>query len=751
MPMQWFQRDRFKIFNVVCLALLLTCGFSSLAFAAQGDEEFNRGREAEARQDFDEAFAQYEKALQVDPSNPQFDIAYRRARFIAGQLHMERGFDLRLQGSLQEALAEFETAAKIDTTNPAAQQEMDRTRELIEAQSNPPAIDEGMPSVEDAQGPPLLIPLSREPINLRVTNDSKIVYTTIGRLAGINVLFDPDFTAQRVTVELENVTLEEALDQLSLLSKSFWKTLTRNTILVIPDTAVKRREQEQQVLKTFYLSNTITPQELTEVVTAIRTLLETRRIQQINSMNAILVRDTPDKVALAEKIIRDIDKAKPEVVVDVAVMEIRRDEAQRLGFFPTSSGGAGISTSINPTPRGSTTGTGTSQTTSPNLPLNRLGSLSAADFSIILPGAQLNALMSDANSKVLQRPEIRASDGQKATLRIGDRIPIATGSYQPGVGGAVVSSLVQTQFQYTDVGVNLDITPKVHAEREITLKVRVEISAVTNEKNIGGITQPVIGQRVIEHDIRLKEGEINILGGIFQRQTVESVSGIPGLSSIPLLRYLFSNVSDTIAENEILIVLRPYVVRRMEISDLNRMALDTGTEGSVRLRLTQPPLAVGENVPVETPASPVDTPAQVPGPGAKLLLNNPVANPKPGETVELPLMVENANDVSTVSLEVQYDPAILQLLRVSSGGFLGQGNQPVTIVERAEENSGKLQVTLSRPPKSEPVSGQGTLAVLIFQAAQSGVSPLQITSSLVGSSSSSKIPVPGTQATVTVQ
>jgi len=364
MRMQWIQRDRFRLFNTICLALVLSCGFLSQAYAAQGNEEFNRGREAEARHDFDEAVAQYEKALQADSNNPQFNVAYRRALFQAGQLHMERGFDLRLQGSLQEALAEFEAAARIDTTNTAAQQEMTRTRELIETQNNPPAEDKNMPHFEDAQGPPLLIPLSREPVNLRVTNDSKIVYMTIGRLAGVNVLFDPDFTAQRVTVELENVTLEEALDQLSLLSKSFWKTLTRNTILVIPDTAVKRREHEQQVLKTFYLSNTITPQELTEVVTAIRTLLETRRIQQINSMNAILVRDTPDKVALAEKIIRDIDKAKAEVVVDVAVMEIRRDEARRLGLFPTSSSGAGISTSINPTPRGGENA---------NLPLNRLG------------------------------------------------------------------------------------------------------------------------------------------------------------------------------------------------------------------------------------------------------------------------------------------------------------------------------------------------------------------------------------------
>ncbi|MBI1956788.1 MAG: type II and III secretion system protein, partial [Acidobacteria bacterium] len=654
---------------LLCFSLLLAVGVAaSTAYAAKGEEEYKAGQQAESRQDYDEALSQYEKALQADPANVQFLIAVRRVRFQAAQLHVEQGHKLRAQGNLQEALTEYEMAAATDPSNPAARQEVGRTRALIEAQQQAaPPSEEAIPPVEEALGPPQLEPLSREPINLRVTNDSKVVFTTIGRLAGVNVLFDPDYTAQRVTVELNNVTLEEALDQVSVLTKTFWKALTRNTILVIPDTAVKRREQEQQVIKTFYLSNTISPQELTEVVTAIRTLLETRRIQQINSMSAIIIRDTPDKVALAEKIIRDVDKAKPEVVVDVAVMEVRRDKARQLGLLPTL------------------------QTTA-SLPATTVGDLSTNNISITLPSAQLNALASDASSKILQRPEIRASDGQKATLRIGDRIPIATGSFQPGIGGAVVSPLVQTQFQYTDVGVNLDITPKVHENSEITLKVRVEISAVTTDKDIGGIKQPVIGQRVIEHDLRLREGEINILGGIFQQQRIETVSGIPGLSQIPLLRYLFSNVSDTIAENEILIVLQPHVVRRLDITALNRMTLDVGTENVVRLRTAQ---TSSEEGPSGQPGP--SNPAQSPGPGTRLRLPTPASLPQAGETFELPLEVENAREMSSTALEIAYDSRVLRLVRVVSGGFLGQGNQPVAVVERTEETSGKTSVSFTRP------------------------------------------------------
>ncbi|MBI3896279.1 MAG: type II and III secretion system protein [Acidobacteria bacterium] len=707
--------------TLLCLGLLVAIGTAAPTAYARGEDEYKAGQQAESRQDYDEALAQYQRALQAEPTNVQYMVAVSRTRFQASQMHVERGHRLRAQENLQEALTEYEMAAAIDPSNPVARQEVVRTRALIEAQAAPPSAEEA-PQVEEAVGPPQLEPLSRQPIDLRMTNDSKVVFTTIGRLAGINVLFDPDYTAQRVTVELNNVTLEDALDQVSVLTKTFWKPLTRNTILVIPDTAVKRREQEQQVIKSFYLSNTITPQELTEVVTAIRTLLETRRIQQINSMNAIIIRDTPDKVALAEKIIRDVDKAKSEVVVDVAVMEVRRDKTRQLGLAPNIQASA-------------------------SLPATTVGDLSANNISVTLPSIQLNALLSDSHTRILQRPEIRASDGQKATLRIGDRIPIATGSFQPGVGGAVVSPLVQTQFQYTDVGVNLDITPKVHADSEITLKVRVEISAVTQQVDIGGIKQPIIGQRVIEHDIRLREGEINILGGIFQQQKVESVSGIPGLAQIPLLRYLFSNVSDTIAEDEVLIVLQPHVVRRLDITALNRMTLDVGTENVVRLRTAQPS---SEETPSGPPGGP-SNPAPLPGPGARLRLSTPASLPQAGETFELPLEVENAQGMLSAALEVAYDPRVLRLVRVASGDFLGQGNQPVAVVERIEESSGKTSVSFSRPPNSGGVSGGGTLAVITFQANQPGTTPLKISPANDGSPSSQRLSVESAQTTITVR
>ena len=731
----------------VLIVLVAIAAVASLTLWAQGGDAYRAGLRAEEQKDYDQAYEQFQQALQADPSNIQYMMAFKRIRFQAGAVHVERGNQLREQGNLAEALAEYERAALLDPSSPVAFQSITQTRALIEQQAAPGAVPDqaGVPAVDEALGPPELQPLSRDPINLRVTNESRIVYETLGRLAGVNVLFDMDFMSRRITVDLTNVTLEEALDQVAVMTRTFWKPLTRNTILVLPDTTVKRREQEQQVLKTFYLSNTITPQELTVAVTAIRSLLETRRIQQVNSMNAIIIRDTPDKVAIAEKIIRDVDKAKPEVIVDVTVLEVRRDKAQQIGLFPTSSGGPGIQTVVTPTLGGATTTPATGGTTGNQIGLSRIGSLSSGDFSVTLPGAQLNALLGDANTKILQRPEIRASDNQRATLRIGDRVPIATGALQPGLAGQTIG-FATTQFQYIDVGVNLDITPKVHTNDEITLAVRIELSAVTGEVTTGGISQPIISQKVIEHNIRLREGEINILGGIFQRQNDESVSGIPGLSQIPLLRYIFSNVSTRVVEDEVLIVLQPHAIRRPDITALNRRVLDIGTEGDVRLRSPRelPEGPAGET-PLEAPAAPA------PGPGATLRLPSQPATSKAGETFAVPLQIENAADAVAVSLEVAYDPRAVKLLRITKGGFLGSDGQPVAVVERTEEESGTTVVTLSRPPGSGSVSGSGELAVFIFQALQPGPTALGIVPGGVQTPARQVLPLQGTQAVLTIQ
>ena len=264
-----------------------------------------------------------------------------------------------------------------------------------------------------------------------------------------------------------------------------------------------------------------------------------------------MIRGTPDQVLLAEKMVSDFDQAPPEVVVDFALMEVSRDKVHTLGQSnpPTSASVqlqaniGGNSSNIN---GGSTSGSNSSSSSSSSVSspgsgvnLNSLSNLNATDFAATISSANATALFTDSSAKIIQNPQIRSLNGQKASLKIGQRVPTATGSYSSGISGFAVSGLVNTQFQYIDVGVNVDITPHIHPDGEVTLKIALDVSSVINQQPIGGIDEPVIGQRKVEHEIRLKDGEVSLLGGMLQRQDAESLTGIPGLSQIPILKYFF--------------------------------------------------------------------------------------------------------------------------------------------------------------------------------------------------------------------
>src|SRR2546421_6531775 len=416
-------------------SLLLCVGFGLLAAGCpKGKPDFAQGKKAEALQDYDAAFNFYQKAAKSDPYNASYKIKLNRARFEASELHVKRGVELRNQGNLPGAAGEFQRAQAIDPGSPIADQELRKTVGMIAEKNRAADAAADLPTDSNEQPlasmPPEIKPLSRAPINYKASSDAKVVFDTIGKLAGLTVVYDPDFPARRITVDLVNVTLEQALEIVQLESKAFVKPVTENIIFVIPDQPQKRRDYEEQVVRTFYISNTIQAQDLTEIVTGLRQLLDLKRIQQLNSQNAIIVRDTPDKLMLAEKMIHDIDKAKPEVVVQVEVLEARTDRLRDLGILP----GQTASIAINPNSSTTSSSSGTTTTSNSGITLNQLRHLNGSDLVFTLPSATANAILSDTNTRIIQNPEVRSVDGQTAKLRIGDRIPIATGSFQAGVG-----------------------------------------------------------------------------------------------------------------------------------------------------------------------------------------------------------------------------------------------------------------------------------------------------------------------------
>jgi general secretion pathway protein D len=738
---------------------------------------YDKGQDAEARQNYEQAFDYFKQAYSLKPKDLRYRTAFERNRFLAASSHVHRGQIMRDAGKLDEARVEFQKGLEIDPSSFIAQQELKRTEQMIREEQNPqpqasaPGATALRRRLESALGPVELAPLSNVPLTLKSTEKSNVIYETVGKLAGINVLFDPDYTPRQVHIELNNVTLEDALEIISFETKTFWRPVTPNTIFVAQDNPAKRKELEQNVIKTFYLSNLSQPTELQDVVNAMRTILEVSRIQQLPSQGAIVVRGTPDQVALAQKLVDDLDKAKPEVLIDVAIMQVSRDKAHTLGINPPTSVTVALQNNVNTTPTGSGTGTGTSTTSSSTtgINLNTIANLNATDFQVTIPAATATALLSDSNTKIIQNPQIRALDGQKATLKIGDRVPVATGSFQPGIGGVGINPLVNTQFQYLDVGVNIDITPRVHAGREISLKMVLDVSAVTSHVSIGGIDQPVIGQRKIEHEIRLKDGEVNLLGGMMEDTQTKALSGIPGLASIPILKYLFSQSTSDHSENEIVFVLVPHIIRGPEGPRGNVDMIDVGTANALELRRSSKPASTSTPAAQAMPAaaSPAAMP-QTPTPQGQapqnmipqnpaggsvgmFLFDPPTLSQAKGSTFTVNVMVSGGQNVYSVPLELNYDPNQLQVVNVSNGGFLSQDGQAVALVHRDDATAGKLQVTATRPPGAGGVSGQGAVVTLTFMAKGPGQSALTITRGGARDPSMQPIAMSGAQAAITIQ
>jgi len=704
-----------------------------LAGCAKGNPQYKAGAKSESLQDYDTALENYNKALRSDPNNTEYKLRAARARFEASQWHVDQGRRLREQSNLELALAEFRKALMIDPSSAVAAQEVQATIDLIAVKQNTTQNSAPTsPAAEEPKlmaGPPQLEPLSRAAINMKATNDAKAVFDAVGKLAGLTVIFDVDFTSRRISVELTNVTLEQALNIVALQSKAFWRPVTSNIIFVAPDQAQKRKDYEEEIVKTFYLRNTVLPQEITEIITSIRQLLDLRRVQQINAQNAIVIRDTPDRVMLAEKIINDIDKAKPEVVIQVAVMQARRDRLKNMGIQP------GTSAQLAFTPPTSSSST----TAATTLALNQLRHLTTGDYSVTLPGAQASFLMTDSSTHIIDNPEIRVIDGQTAKLRIGDRIPVATGSFQAGVGvgatgtgGGLVNPLVNTQFQYLDVGVNVDVTPRIHPDHEVSLKVNIVVSSQTGTSSIGGISQPIISQRSIEHDVRLKDGEVNILGGLLEETDSDVRNGWPGFAKIPFLRYFFSGDTIEHQENEILIVLIPHIVRipTMTAENLRSIASGTDTNAEVHLEneVMAPPVPKAQTIPLPPqPPAAAAPPAQAAAPQNPSLRFDPgTAALQPGETTTIGVVVQNVQDLYSIPMLLQFNPAVISVEDVRQGGFLSGGTQDIAIVERVDKERGQAIISATRMPNTPGVSGSGTLVGIVVRGVAAGNSQLSI-------------------------
>lgn len=610
------------------MALVLAAFLGALALQAKtkkGDQFFKQGEAAELKNDWDTAVTMYQKAFDADPKDLAYEIAMRRARFQDGQMHVDKGVKLRNDDKLQEAMQEFQKALIADPSSSVALQEIKRTQQMLQqgsaADTKGLTATEKMRREEDVrvasiEAPPELKPTIRKfdgPFKMNNSPPTQL-FRTVAMRAGLYVTFDPAGLASNkpLDVNLDDMTPEEAFDYLAFVTHTFWKPISANTIFVCDDNTQKRRDYQSEVVRVFYMPNAYTVQEFQEIANALRTVAEIRRVFTYNAGRAMVVRGTPDEISLVEKLVHDLDKPKAEVIVDVMILQVGSTVSKQLAATIASGGTAGLNVPIafSPTSAITTAASSTSTTTSTtaattttptttaagttgsSIGLNSLAHLSSADFSTSLPGALLQAMLTDTKTKVLNSPQVRASDGMKVELKVGLRIPYATGSLGSAVGATTVgvSPLVQTQFSYADTGITLIIQPTVHSADELTMHVEITVASVQQYTLIGGISQPVIQQEVNQTDVRMKNGEVSLLGGLNQTTDASTVNGIPGLTNIPVLgKLLFGSQSTEKDSNQILISIKPHIIRTPDYGPENMRTIFAGSDQNIRVLHAQAP------------------------------------------------------------------------------------------------------------------------------------------------------------------
>ena len=575
------------------VALLASC--LSLSCGGGSELAYRQGRKAEEHKDWDTAVVDYEKARQTDPANSLYILHEQNARFNASMLHLRTGRQMLKDDRLDEAAGEFQKAVRIDPSNKVAEQELNTllAKQAQSKKTHTEAIQKALKSRDEDKGPTAvkLQPISQEPLaHLRLPSlDSKKAFETIAKLAGLNVAFTSDFRPAPLNIDLSNVKIEDALMIIALQSKAFWKPITPNTILVIPDNPNNRRDYDEEVLKTIYLSNPLAAADRTAITTALKQVLGLQRIMDNPDANAIIIRDTPAKVAAAEQLIAKLDRAKAEIMIDIDIVEADRDRIRDLGLTPstinpaTGTSTPGLETAAAYVPPVSSTSTAASSAGAV------INSLTYKNIQVIIPGVTAEAILNDNKTHIMQSPQIRVTDGETAKVKIGSRIPYATGSFLPSLGGSTSASggvglLASTQFQFQDVGVNLDLTPHLLSTGEIAIHAKIEISSLGASITVGGVSEPTFGQRVIEDDFRLQEGEVNLLGGLIQRTLTDQLQGVPGLAGIPGLRYLFSQDNKEVNDQEVLVMVTPRVIRLPEpgIAEGSAVPMESHSSGEER-------------------------------------------------------------------------------------------------------------------------------------------------------------------------
>ena len=672
---------RLKRLSILAAVLVIATGCAA-------GKAFRQGNAAVKSGDLDQAVAYYRTAVQSSPDNPNFKIALERAQLAASRSHFEKAKQFEEAGQLEAARGEYKLASEYDPANRQAEAKvvgLEQTiRARIEAERPRPAIEQMRERARAQSAEPLLNPASREPLRLSFRNANiRDIIDALGSTSGINITYDPQVPQTAASVQLDGVTLEQALQQIMSVNQLSYKVTSERGILVFPDNAQKHAQYDEQVVQTFYVSHADVT-ELTQLLSSLIRLPSMAvqpAIQFNKAANTITVRGTAQVVQIIEKVIQQNDKARAEVMFDIEILEVDRLRAKQYGLnlseyalggvlSPEVSPGSTSSTTTTPTTgvgigtaaaaaAATTTSTSGGRSTTPSqiasppaFNLNTISrGFSTSDFYRAVPTAIVRALESDTQTKLVAKPQLRGAEGNKLTMNLGDEIPIVSTSYTPiASGGVGVNPL--NSFQLKPVGINVDITPvRVTLEGDILIDMNVESSSRGSDVNVAGTNYPSFGTRKVGTRLRLRDGESNLLAGLLREDERKSLNGFPGAIRVPILRQLFSNNDQTVGSTDIVMLLTPHILRAPEITEADLKPIYIGSQGN--LGLNGPPPLIGQPqqaAPTAAPAPTVPnastprTPAFAPGatpsgqpapPAGTTLATPPGSTPVPG-TVLVP-------------------------------------------------------------------------------------------------------------------
>jgi general secretion pathway protein D len=598
--------------------ILIVIAAALLAGGCAASAALSRGREAEQRQEYDAAVAEYTRVVRLRPDDTNARLALERAKLRAALDHFQRGRRLDAVGRYDQALVEYEAAAELNPSSADFDDAVRETRNRLRAKiavsrEGKTELQALIDRTRDLPAPGLDLPRdSKMPESLFFPNtSSRNVFLAIAKIAGISVGFDPTFRDAPVTVDLRNATLRDALNAVGDQTRTFYRVTAPRTVLVIPDTPAKRREYEEEVVRVFYLSNA----DLKETMDLLRMVLDARRISPVTGTNALTLKDTPERIDAASRLLAAIDKARPEVIIDVELLEVDRTKLTEYGLQPASPGSAGLDGSIAIASE--------STTAPPTISLRSLRNLTQADVLLAnLPNLYYRLLKTDTNTRTLANPQLRTMEGITAQARFGEQVPIPITTFSPVAAGGL-SIQPTTSFDYRNIGVNIDITPRTHHDDEVTLMLRVAVQSISGA-GFGGL--PTFGNREINTQIRLKDGETNMLAGLIRDDERRVVEGIPGLSDIPVIGRMFAHTRTETQQTDIILTLTPHIIRVLDVSEEDLRAFRVGRDAGSPLAGDLPPAL---DLPPPQPDAGQPQPATpAPPPGPKPII--PPGAPAPG-------------------------------------------------------------------------------------------------------------------------